>query len=142
MELSNKCEYVLLALFELAENYSSGKPVQLRQLAKHQSIPYRYLEQLVAILRRAGLVQSHRGVKGGYSLTRDPSLITILEIIHCMEGHSTQSPKSHSMESRVIQDMWSEAQQAAFAILGRYTLQDLVDKRNLKQLNNNVMYYI
>ncbi len=144
MELSCKSEYVLLALFDLAEHYSTGKPVQLRQIANHRSIPYRYLEQLVATLRRAGLIQSHRGVKGGYSLTRDPSTITLLEVINCIEGLSSQTPTptdQHPLESVVIRNVWNEVREAAFAVLGRYTLQDLVDRRNISQMAST-MYYI
>lgn len=145
MELSCKCEYVLLALLELGVNYAAGQPVQMRQIAQKQSIPHRYLEQLLGILRSSGLVHSHRGVKGGYSLSRDPRSITVLDVIRCVEGFSvTETPHKSppkNLECSVIQDIWDEARKAAGSILDSYTLQDLVDKRNERQ-SHNLMYYI
>ena len=81
VELSCKSEYALLALIELATHYSSGEPLQIRQIAAQQNIPDRYLEQLLATLRRYGLVRSQRGAKGGYLLAREPWKITLLEVV-------------------------------------------------------------
>ncbi|MBE9078163.1 Rrf2 family transcriptional regulator [Romeria aff. gracilis LEGE 07310] len=142
MELSCKSEYALLALIELSLYYSCGEPLQIRQIATQQNIPDRYLEQLLATLRRAGLVKSQRGAKGGYLLTREPWKITLLEIMGCIEGfESTERKPSEGAESAVVCEIWQEARQAAEAVLARYTLQDLVEKRNAKR-QMNLMYYI
>ena len=67
--LSCKCKYALSALVELAMAYASGEPLQSREIARRQNIPDRYLEQVLATLKRGGLVRSQRGVNGGYLLS-------------------------------------------------------------------------
>lgn len=145
MELSCKSEYALLALLELAVHYNSGEPLQIRQIAADQNIPDRYLEQLLATLRRGGLVRSQRGARGGYLLAREPWKITLWEAVHCIEGSDAQSvdsiKESKSVEGIVIWDIWQEAGRAAEAILQKYTLQDLTDQRDAKR-QLDIMYYI
>ena len=144
MELSCKSEYALLALLELAAHYQSGEPLQIRQIAARQSIPDRYLEQLLASLRRHGLVRSQRGAKGGYLLARGPWQITLLDIVDCIEGLDTQAESHHSKETPekvVVRETWQEAYQAANAVLQGYSLQDLAERRDAKQ-QLDIMYYI
>jgi Rrf2 family protein len=145
VELSCKSEYALLALLELATHYSNGEPLQIRQIAAEQSIPDRYLEQLLATLRRAGIVRSQRGAKGGYILAREPWKITLFEIVKCIEGADSQSQDAHrepkSVEGAVIREVWQEAGQASDAILQKYTLQDISEKREARQ-RLDIMYYI
>lgn len=145
VELSCKSEYALLALLELAAHFSSGEPLQIRQIAAEQNIPDRYLEQLLAILRRANLVRSQRGARGGYLLAREPWKITLLEVVNCIEGieaqttEITREPKS--VEGMVIREVWYEAGQAASAVLQKYTLQDIAEKRDSRR-QLDFMYYI
>jgi Rrf2 family protein len=145
VELSNKSEYALLALLELATCYPKNESLQIRQIAELQNIPSRYLEQLLGILRRGGLIKSIRGAKGGYVLTRNPQMITLLDIVNCIEGLDSvenvfdTSPKT--LENEVIQIVWQEANQAAKSILQKYTLQDLCDRR-MSQERRVQMYYI
>ena len=143
MEISCKSEYALLALLELADYYHQNEPLQIRQIAAQQQIPDRYLEQLLAILRRNGFVRSQRGAKGGYLLTREPWKITLLEVIRCIEG-ITETKSSDSVgcpSDNVVLAIWAEAQEAANAVLQDYTLQDLVDRRKAQRPAEN-MYYI
>lgn len=144
MELSCKCEYALLALLELATQYNEGEPLQIRQIATQQNIPDRYLEQLLATLRRGGLVKSQRGAKGGYILAREPWKITLLEVLNCLEGLDTRSSEEanhKTVESTVVQEIWQEAHQAANLVLQKYTLQDLCEQRAAKR-QLDIMYYI
>jgi len=145
VELSCKSEYALLALLELAARYSNGEPLQIRQIAAEQSIPDRYLEQLLATLRRAGIVRSQRGAKGGYILAREPWKITLFEVIKCIEGSDSQTPDAHrepkSVEGAIVREVWQEAGQASDAILQKYTLQDIAEKREARQ-RLDIMYYI
>ena len=145
MELSCKSEYALLALLELATHYKTGEPLQIRQIAAQQNIPDRYLEQLLATLRRGGVVKSQRGAKGGYVLAREPWKITLLEVLDCLEGLDCSSAQDDShlktVDSGVVQEIWQEARQAANLVLQKYTLQDLCEQRVArKQLD--IMYYI
>ena len=145
MELSCKSEYALLALLELATQYQSGEPLQIRQIAAQQNIPDRYLEQLLATLRRGGVVKSQRGAKGGYILAREPWKITLLEVLSCLEGDYVRpceeevSPKT--IESAVVQEIWQEAHQAANLVLKKYTLQNLCDQKAARR-QMDIMYYI
>lgn len=144
MELSSKSEYALLALVELSANHSTGEPLQIRQIATQQSIPDRYLEQLLATLRRAGLVRSQRGARGGYLLARAPWQITLYDVVSCIEGFDLQrepdtSPKKP--QGLVITEVWQETRQAAEAVLQKYTLQDLLERCRAKQ-QVDLMYYI
>lgn len=145
MELSCKSEYALLALLELTAHYNSGEPIQIRQIAAEQNIPDRYLEQLLATLRRSGLVRSHRGAKGGYVLAREPWKMTVLEVVNCIEGLDHQpadaSKEPKTVEGMVILEVWQEAGQAADAVLQKYTLQDLADRRDSRR-QLDIMYYI
>lgn len=85
MKLSTRGRYGVTAMYELALNYGKG-PLSLRNIAAKQDISDNYLEQLICSLRNAGLVKSTRGAQGGYVLTKDPSEITIGDIITIMEG--------------------------------------------------------
>lgn len=144
MELSCKSEYALLALIELSLHYSKGEPLRICQIAAEQSIPDRYLEQLLATLRRAGFVKSQRGAKGGYLLTREPWKMTLLDVVSCIEGFEAKAKEMKSpqtTEGAVVCEVWQEVRQGAEAVLEKYTLQDLVDKRNTRQ-QVDLMYYI
>ncbi len=145
MELSCKNEYALLALIELAAHYANGEPQQIRQISAQQDIPDRYLEQLLATMRRGGLVRSQRGAKGGYILAREPRKINLLEIISCLEGADAEAiepdAEPKTAETAVIYELWNEANLAAKAVLQQYTLQDLCEKRDARR-QLDIMYYI
>lgn len=144
VELSCKSEYALLALIELSVHYSKGEPLRICQMATEQNIPDRYLEQLLATLRRAGFVKSQRGAKGGYLLTREPWKVTLLDVVSCIEGFEAKAKEVKSpttAEGAVVGEVWQEVRQAAEDRLEKYTLQDLVDKRNARQ-QVDLMYYI
>ncbi|HLP90160.1 MAG TPA: Rrf2 family transcriptional regulator [Nostocaceae cyanobacterium] len=145
MELSCKSEYAILALLEMASQYESGEPMQIRQIAAQQNIPDRYLEQLLATLRRGGIVKSQRGSKGGYLLAREPWKITIFDILQCLEGLEVQPREENinpqSADSAVVKELWQEACQAANAVLQKYSLQELCEKCNSRR-QLDIMYYI
>jgi Rrf2 family protein len=145
VELSCKSEYALLALLELTTHYDENEPLQIRQIAAKQNIPDRYLEQLLATLRRCGLVRSQRGAKGGYLLGREPWKITLLDVVYCLEGLESQSseiePPPKTVERAVVREIWQEGLLAAHAVLQKYTLQDLREKRDSRR-QLDIMYYI
>jgi Rrf2 family protein len=85
MRLTARSEYGLLALIDLGVRYGDG-PVSAREVSERQCIPAKFLEQLLAALRKAGLVAAVRGAHGGFALTRDPRDITVLEVVEALEG--------------------------------------------------------
>lgn len=146
MELSLKSEYAILAMLELANHFAIDQPLQIRQIANQQNIPDRYLEQLLATLKRQGLVKSQRGSKGGYILAREPWEISLLEIIHGIEGYdpiadSNSRSGQESASLSVIREAWEAAQKAASTVLDNCTLKDLCDRQRQRQIATT-MYYI
>ena len=85
LRLSTKGRYGLKAMFDLAVNHAN-EPISLKSVAERQNISEHYLEQIIADLRRSGLVRSVRGAYGGYYLARKPSEITIGDILRAVEG--------------------------------------------------------
>jgi Rrf2 family protein len=86
MKLSARTEYACLAMLQLAQEYDSGEPVQIRRIADEHGIPARFLVQILLQLKGASLVVSTRGAAGGYRLARPPRDITLAEVIDVMEG--------------------------------------------------------
>jgi Rrf2 family transcriptional regulator, cysteine metabolism repressor len=86
MKLSAKTEYACLAMLQLAEDYGSGEPVQIRRIADEHGIPSRFLVQILLQLKGASLVASTRGAAGGYRLARSPREISLADVIEVMEG--------------------------------------------------------
>src|SRR5580700_3511552 len=85
MMFSTKAEYGVRVMVELARR-AGGDPVPLAEIASHDGLPLAYLEHLAARLRKAGLVDSRRGSRGGYMLSRPASEITMAEVVAALEG--------------------------------------------------------
>jgi Rrf2 family protein len=117
ISITTKSPYALQALAELGRSGDAG-PVPIGELAKRREIPVQFLEQLFAVLRRAGILRSQRGVKGGYSFARDPGSITVLEVVEILDG-----PLGRESEG-----VFAEAAEAARAVLARTTIADVVER--------------
>lgn len=85
MKVSTRGEYGVRAMVALARHHGEG-PMSIADIAKESSVPAAYLEQLVAPLRRAGIVKSKRGAHGGYILARSPDLVRVGDVYRVMEG--------------------------------------------------------
>ena len=85
LSITTKSPYALSALVEL-HHQSAACPVPIAELARRREIPVQFLEQLFATLRRAGVLRSQRGVKGGYSFARSAGDITVLELVELLDG--------------------------------------------------------
>ncbi len=150
MYISTKGRYGTKALFELALHYGEG-PHALRGIAERQGLSEHYLEQLVAPLRKAGLVQSVRGAQGGYMLARDPGLITVGDILRVLEG--PVSPTECALDnfdfSRCCansgvcpdRDVWVRVRKGIEEVVDHISLQDLVDDWQ-RSHERAPMYYI
>lgn len=145
VELSSRVQYALLALLELASHHPKDSPLTVSELTASGEIPERYLDQIIAVLRRASIVQSVRGAKGGYLLAKEPWQITLLEVFSTLEGSGSgptqKVSESVTIEKTAVLEIWQEAQQASFAVLGKYTLQDLCEQRDIRK-QTHPMYYI
>jgi Rrf2 family cysteine metabolism transcriptional repressor len=133
MKLSSRSRYGLRAILELAVEYGNG-PVQIKAIAKKEDISNKYLEQLVAMMKSAGLVTSVRGPKGGYILTKEPDKIKLSEIITSLEGPiDTAECLEHSefcpmCADCVTREVWGKIQNAMMGVLESTTLQDMAEE--------------
>lgn len=85
MHVSKKTDYALRALFTLVEHYG-GTPIPIRELARRNDVPKRFLEQIMLALKAQGWVDSLAGVRGGYVLAKDPAKITMGEVVRHFDG--------------------------------------------------------
>jgi len=144
MRLSTRTRYGIRAILELAENYGKG-PLRLKTVARRQEISVKYLEQLMAILKSAGIVRSVRGPKGGYVLARVPGKIKVSDCFNCLEGPviTTECVDNNSFCPRtsdcVARELWAEVQNTIMAVLQSITLQNLLDRaKGNKALNYHI----
>ena len=133
MKLSSRSEYGLRAMVELAQTYGSG-PLALADIAHAQGLSEGYLEQIIAPLRRAGLVLATRGVKGGYTLAASPTSITAGQIMRALEGplDLIECASEYSSESSCKRELacgsrrlWLKLRDSIVDVLDSTTLADL-----------------
>ncbi len=135
MRLSTKGRYGVLAMYELARRYGDG-PVSIKEIAEIQDFSNAYMEQLFASLKKAGLIMSVRGAKGGYQLTREPRDITVGQIIDALEGpielaDCVGGPEGYICRKSaacVTRSLWVEIQDSIREIIDNRTLEDLVNQ--------------
>jgi len=140
MRLSTKSRYGTRAILEIAKSYGQ-QPIKRKEIVAGQKIPDSYLENILITLKAAGFIRTLRGANGGYQLTRNPKLITILEIANALEGHMTPVPCIDTGICDLIQEcatrsVWSEMYQAMEKVLGSYTLQDILERDNTSEVIN------
>ncbi|MDM7996106.1 MAG: Rrf2 family transcriptional regulator [Acidobacteriota bacterium] len=140
--ISQKCQYAIRALFELARRNGDG-PIKIGEIARIQSIPVRFLEVILNQLRQAGFVQSRRGAEGGYFLARPPDKIMIGEILQFVEGPLTPVACMAEKDAAgcplhdncAFIGLWKRAEKAASDVYNQTSLQDLVHEQNALQQN-------
>ena len=122
--------------------HDSGEPVRIKDIASRQEISAKYLEQIVAILSKAGYVKSIRGPQGGYHLTRKPEEYPLGDIlrltegslapVECLEGETNQCPRAGDCITLLF---WKKLDKAIREVTEGYTLEDLLTWQN--QAGNN-----
>jgi Rrf2 family transcriptional regulator, cysteine metabolism repressor len=129
ISITSKSPYAVLALAELGRN-ASGEPVPISELARRREVPVQFLEQLFAVLRRAGILSSQRGVKGGYRFAKEPAKVTVLEVVELLDGPIGPDSKG----------IFADAAEAARAVLAQTTIADVIE-REAREAGAS-MYYI
>jgi Rrf2 family protein len=140
---SAKTEYGLISLLELASIYLQGGVLQVAEIASRQHMPDRYLEQMLTSLRRAQILRSIRGPRGGYQLAMSPSQIKVVDVVRCLEGEDSLGSEtlSETPEYQVLIGLKNELAMARAEILEATTLQDLIDRRD-RLMESQAMYFI
>jgi Rrf2 family protein len=136
--ISSKSRYAVQALAELARQGAlpGGQPVPIAELARRREIPLQFLEQLFATLRRAGLLKSQRGVKGGYLFMRDPSEVSVLDIVQLLDGQFDAEAAVAGGTNQV----WSTAVEALRNVLRETSIADVLAQET--QAAGTQMYHI
>jgi Rrf2 family protein len=116
ISITSKSPYALAALVELCGHGDRG-PVPIAELARRREIPAQFLEQLFATLRRAGILRSQRGVKGGYAFARPPGELTVLELVELLDGPIGQDASG----------VFADAARAAREVLASRTVADVAE---------------
>jgi len=115
MKLSPAAEFAIRGMVVLSERYGQGVPVTLETVCTQRSLPREYLTKIFASLARARLVTPIRGKGGGFSLSRPPSQISLLEVIEAVQGpivlnFCQHNPPQCDQVNCLIRDLWSELQ--------------------------------
>ena len=128
--LSAKTQYAALAMLQLAQDYASGRAVQVRRIAERHGIPATFLVQILHELRRAGLVASTRGASGGYRLNRPPSEITLADVVDAFETaeEPAECAAADSPWGPALLDVCCELARTRRERLQSLTLADLADR--------------
>jgi Rrf2 family cysteine metabolism transcriptional repressor len=130
--ITTKSPYAVRALAELARR-GDATPVPIGEIARARDIPAQFLEGLFATLRRAGILQSQRGVKGGYSFARPPAEVSVLEVVELLEGELGTDAAANGA-------VWTEAVDAVRSVLAGTTIADVSERE--AQAAGAQMYYI
>lgn len=123
MNVSVKCEYALRAVFELALRAGS-EPTRIADIAERQNIPQKFLETILAELKKNGFLESKRGAEGGYRLARPPELITVGEVLRSVEGGRVGRATLEAGGS--LDFFWDRVDSAVAEIIDRTSFADLV----------------
>ena len=135
MVLSQRTQYAVRAVFELAKREGAG-PIKASKIASSEHIPLRFLENILAGLRQAGIVESVRGKEGGYTLIRPSTETSVGEVIRLIQGPLTVVECADAASGRdcslragcVLLPMWERAHDAMMSVYDGTTFADLVEQ--------------
>lgn len=151
MKLSTKGRYATRIMVCLAVRHLDGRggpesPVRKQQIAESEGISEHYLEQLLVKLKAAGLVVSRRGVKGGFTLSRDPADITVAQVVEAMEGTIALAPCDGAACARasecVARSVWEAAGDALRNVLDHTTIRDMAEQVQHLRQKESLTYQI
>lgn len=134
MLISKRCQYALRAVFELGLR-EPGQPVKIHQVANAQNIPPRFLEVILNELRHAGFVESRRGCEGGYMLARPAEVLTVGEVIQCIQGSISMTTDDEKRANKsgpfygdlAFEQLWESVNSAISEICDNMTFAKLIE---------------
>ncbi|GAB4340711.1 MAG: RrF2 family transcriptional regulator [Desulfobulbaceae bacterium] len=133
--IGSKCRYGILAVLTLAEHHGGGL-LQIKDIAASRDIPSQYLGQICNLLVKADIIRSVRGKRGGYELARDPSRITVLELVEVLDGEIQLTSRDAQLDD-VLRELFASAEQKL-----RDTFQvSLADLLRSRESKNRILTY-
>jgi len=148
MQITQKCQYALRAIFELAKRSGKG-PVKIAEIAEAQDIPPRFLEVILSQLKQGGFVASQRGAEGGYVLLRRPDDLLVGEVMRFLQGPIgpvdclLDGKKNCALfGSCVFLPMWEKVAKAMADVYDSTTFQDLVENERQQGAASAASYSI
>ena len=141
MKISAKGRYAVRVMLDLALN-NTGECIKVKDIAGRQGISEKYLEQIIAVLNKAGYVNSVRGAQGGYRIARDPKEYTVGMILRLTEGSMAPvaclekgAPECERCDTCETLEVWKDLYAAINGVIDNVTIADLVEKRKLRTEN-------
>lgn len=141
MKISTKGRYAVRVMLDLALN-NTGECIKVKEIASRQGLSEKYLEQIIAVLNKAGYVKSVRGAQGGYRIAREPKDYTVgmilrltegsLAPVSCLDAESNECERCDTCETL---EVWKELYRAVNDVVDNVTLADLVEKRRKRMQN-------
>lgn len=135
MRISTKGRYAVRVMLDLAA-HNTGEYVKVKQIAQRQDLSEKYLEQIIAILNKAGFVKSVRGAQGGYKLAREPGAYTVgmilrltegsLAPVACLEGGANECERCDTCDTLGV---WKDLEQAINQVVDNVTIGDLLERQ-------------
>lgn len=149
MKVSRRTTYGIMAVIDLAMN-GKDVPVQARAIAKRQAIPIKFLEQVLHSLKKAGLIDSLRGAQGGYLLLKEPSALSVADILEVLDGpvrhHAVHQDSAFNRnlpkQELLLGDVWKQVAEAEHDVLHRITINELASRQRAIEQHRNPMYHI
>ena len=137
VNISSRCEYACRAVLELARHASTKQPRTVEQIAAQRHVPEKFLVHILIQLKRAGIVRSVRGARGGYHLARAPEEISLLDIVRAIDGPVLTPLPVKDARSADMAPAWKEVALGIERILESLTVCDMLDRAD-----KSSMYYI
>ena len=146
MKISTNGRYAVRVMLDLAL-HNTGECIKVKDIATRQGISEKYLEQIIAVLNRAGYVNSVRGAQGGYRIAKDPSEYTVGMILRLTEGSMAPvacldegTPECDRCDTCETLEVWKDLYAAINNVIDNVTIADLVEKS--RQRAENLDYSI
>jgi len=149
MKVSRRATYGILAVIDLAMNGKEA-PIQAKVIARRQAIPIKFLEQVLHSMKMAGIIDSHRGAQGGYRLLKDPSALSVADVLEVLDGpvfhrignHDSLTNRHMPRPEQVLGHVWNQVAQAEQDVLQRITIGELADRQREIEAHHHPMYHI
>jgi len=131
MRISAKIDYACRALIELSLHWPNNIPMQINTIAQNQQIPEKFLTQIMLSLKQIGFVQSVRGKRGGYLLTKAPQKIWLNDLVKSFGsiGYSAAENKHNGHSDHTMDLIWDEIDETVLKTMGEFNFETICDRK-------------